>query len=285
MMTSAERVFAVLDQPPETYDAPDAKKLGRTQGHISLQDVCFSYERGTEIIKGIDLDIPSGTMSGLVGKSGAGKSTIINLVCRFYEPDSGSVSIDGEDLRSVDLEDWRRNIGIVMQDPFLFNVSIEENIRYGSPQASFRDVIEAARKAQAHEFISQKEEGYDTVIGEGGVSLSGGESQRIAIARAILHDPPVLILDEATSAVDSETEKRIQEAIANLVKGRTTIAIAHRLATLRNADRLVVIDDGRIIEQGSHDELLGLEDGHFAKLVRLQTEINKLRSEQTALQE
>ena len=276
---------AVLDQPTEVYHAPDAKRLGRAKGRITFQDVHFSYERGTEVIKGIDLDIEAGTMIGLVGKSGAGKSTVINLVCRFYDPDSGAMTIDGHDLRAIDLNDWRKNIGIVMQDSFLFNASIEANIRYGSPHANFDDVIDAARTAQAHEFIVQKEDGYDTVIGEGGVSLSGGESQRIAIARAILHDPPVLILDEATSAVDSDTEKKLQEAIANLVQGRTTIAIAHRLATLRNADRLLVIDDGKIIEQGTHDELLSLEDGHFAKLVRLQTEINKLRSEQDAWQE
>lgn len=284
-ITSAERIFAVLDQPTEVYESPDAKKLDRVEGHIAFRDVAFSYERGTEVIKGIDLDIPAGTMIGLVGKSGAGKSTIINLVCRFYDPDSGRLEIDGEDLRNVDLKDWRRNIGIVMQSPFLFNASIEENIRYGSPNASFKDVVEAAKLAQAHEFVAQKEEGYDTVVGEGGVSLSGGESQRIAIARAILHDPPVLILDEATSAVDSETEKKLQEAIANLIRGRTTIAIAHRLATLRNADRLVVVDNGKVVEEGTHDELLALKDGHFANLVKLQTEINKLRSEQEAWQE
>ncbi|MEM7312929.1 MAG: ABC transporter ATP-binding protein [Planctomycetota bacterium] len=284
-MTSAERVFAVLDQPTEVYRSPDSKRVDRVDGVIEFDDVRFSYERGTEVIKGVSFRVEAGEMIGLVGKSGAGKSTIINLVCRFYDPDSGGLKIDGTDLREIDLEDWRKNIGIVMQQPFLFNATIEENIRYGYPNASVEDVIEAARRAQAHEFISQKEAGYDTVIGEGGVSLSGGESQRVAIARAILHDPPVLILDEATSAVDSETEKKIQEAIANLVKGRTTIAIAHRLATLRNADRLIVMEDGKIQEQGTHEELLAIKDGHFAKLVKLQTEINQLRSEQSAWQE
>ena len=167
-----------------------------------------------------------------------------------------------------------------MQDPFLFSGSVTENISYGNPDAAFDDVVRAARAAKAHEFILDKEEGYDTVIGEGGVDLSGGEKQRIAIARAILSDPPILILDEATSAVDSETEKAIQGAIGNLVKGRTTIAIAHRLATLRNADRLIVIDDGTIAEQGSHEELLNREDGHFSKLVKLQAENNEMRKQQ-----
>jgi ATP-binding cassette subfamily B protein len=224
-------------------------------------------------------------MIGLVGKSGVGKSTIINLIARFYDPDSGAIIVDGIDLREVDLASWRRHVGMVMQTPFLFNASILENIRYGDPGASFERVVVAARAARAHDFVSAKEEGYDTIVGDGGAALSGGERQRVSIARAILHDPPVLILDEATSAVDSETEKEIQAAIANLVRGRTTIAIAHRLATLRNADRLVVIDDGRIVEQGTHEELMAIEDGHFARLAKLQTDINRLRAEQTAWME
>ena len=281
-MTAAERIFAVLDQPTELYVSPDAVKLPRGKGAISLRNVRFSYERGHEVIKDISLDIEPGSMVGLVGRSGSGKSTIINLVCRFYDPDSGTVTIDGHDLREVNVHSWRTQVGIVMQSPFLFHASICDNIRYGKPTASFDDVMRAARAAHAHEFICEKEEGYDTILGEGGGGLSGGEQQRIAIARAILHDPPVLILDEATSAVDSQTEKSIQEAIANLVRGRTTIAIAHRLATLRNADRLVVVEDGKIIERGTHAELLAKEDGKFAALVKLQTEINQLRSEQVA---
>jgi len=220
-----------------------------------------------------------------LGKSGAGKSTIINLISRFYDPDSGRVTVDGTDLKHFDLAAWRKQVGIVMQSPYLFDASILENIRYGYPDAPFDKVVAAARAARAHDFICAKEDGYDTLVGDGGSSLSGGERQRVAIARAILHDPPVLILDEATSAVDSETEKQIQEAIAALVKGRTTIAIAHRLATLRNADRLIVLEDGKIVEQGTHEELMAVEEGVFAKLVRLQTDINRLRSEQVAWHE
>jgi ATP-binding cassette subfamily B protein len=282
-LTAAERIFAVIDQPEEGWG--EGLPLARVRGAISFERVRFSYERGREVLHGIDLDIAPGEMIGLVGKSGVGKSTIINLIARFYDPDSGAIVVDGIDLREVDLASWRRQVGMVMQTPFLFNASILENIRYGDPGASFERVVAAARAARAHDFVSAKEEGYDTIVGDGGAALSGGERQRVSIARAILHDPPVLILDEATSAVDSETEKEIQAAIANLVRGRTTIAIAHRLATLRNADRLVVIDDGRIVEQGTHEELMAIEDGHFARLARLQTDINRLRAEQTAWME
>lgn len=280
--SSAERILQVLDQKPETYDAPDAVDMPKVEGAICFKDVRFSYNRGKEVLKGVSFDIAPGEMIGLVGRSGAGKSTIINMICRFYDVDSGMVTVDGHDLRKVKLEQWRKNVGIVMQDPFLFSATIRDNISYGKPDATFEDVMRAARAAEAHEFILDKEEGYDTVVGEGGVSLSGGECQRIAIARAILNDPPVLILDEATSAIDSETEAAIQKAIGNLVKGRTTIAIAHRLATLRHASRLVVIDDGVVAEIGTHEALLAKEDGHFAKLVRLQSENNRLRAEQQA---
>jgi ATP-binding cassette subfamily B protein len=274
----AERIFNVLDSQPELYNAPDAIDAPKLLGEIRFDDVRFSYERGKEVIKGISFDVAAGEMVGLVGKSGAGKSTIVNLICRFYDVDSGRITIDGHPVGKLKLEQLRRQIGIVPQDPFLFNASILDNIRYGWPQSTFAEVVRAARAANAHDFILDKEDGYDTIIGEKGTMLSGGEKQRLAIARAILHDPPILILDEATSSVDSETEKAIQEAIANLIRGRTTIAIAHRLATLRNAHRLVVIDDGKIVEQGTHDELVA-KDGSYAKLVRLQTEINQLRSQ------
>jgi ATP-binding cassette subfamily B protein len=275
---SAERIFTVLDTRAEVYEAPSSVTMPIVRGNVTFNDVRFSYERGKEVIRGISFDIAAGEMIGLVGKSGAGKSTIINLICRFFDADSGMVSIDGHDIRTINLRDVRSHIGIVMQEPFLFNTSIMENIRYGKPTATFEEVVRAARAAWAHDFILDKEDGYDTVIGEHGVMLSGGEKQRISIARAILHDPPILILDEATSSVDSETEKHIQEAIATLVKGRTTIAIAHRLATLRNAHRLFVIEDGNIVEQGTHDELM-VHNGAYAKLVSMQTEINRIRAE------
>ena len=275
--SGAERIFGVLDSAPETYDAPDAISLPEMKGRIEFRDVRFSYERGKEVIKGVSFEIAAGEMVGLVGKSGAGKSTIINLVCRFFETDSGVITIDGHPINKLKLADLRSQIGIVMQEPFLFNATIFENIRCTKTAASFDEVVRAARAANAHEFIIDKEDGYDTVIGQGGITLSGGEKQRVAIARAILHDPPILILDEATSSVDSETESAIQEAIANLVRNRTTIAIAHRLATLRHANRLVVIEDGKIAETGTHDELCA-HDGIYAKLVKMQTELNRLRA-------
>jgi len=275
--SGAERIFGILDSPPEIHDSPDAVHVPKLEGAISFRDVRFSYERGKEVIKGVSFDVSPGEMVGLVGKSGAGKSTLINLICRFYDTDSGEITIDGTPIRKIALDDLRRQIGIVMQEPFLFHATIMDNIRYGTPDATFDDVVRAARAARAHEFILAKEDGYDTTLGEGGAALSTGEKQRVAIAQAILHDPPVLILDEATSSVDSETEKAIQEAITNLIKGRTTIAIAHRLATLRNADRLIVVEDGKIAETGTHDELVAKE-GIYANLVKLQSDLTKLRA-------
>jgi ATP-binding cassette subfamily B protein len=225
----------------------------------------------------MSMKIEPGEVIGLVGKSGAGKSTVINLITRFFEPDSGELLIDGVPVKNLDLAQLRTNMGIVMQEPFLFNATIAENIAYGLEQASFDDIVAAAKAAYAHDFIVRKDDGYDTMVGESGAKLSGGEKQRIAIARAILHNPPILILDEATSSVDATTEQHIQEAIAKLIRGRTTIAIAHRLSTLRNADRLVVIDDGKIVESGSHDELMK-KQGVYAKMADSYSQITALRS-------
>ena len=211
----------------------------------------------------LNLKVEPGEMIGLVGPSGAGKSTLINLICRFYDVSDGAILVDGHDIRSYNVSAYRRNIGIVLQDPFLFYGTIAENIAYGRPEATRAEIIQAARSANAHEFILRLPDGYDSLVGERGQSLSGGERQRISIARALLIDPRILILDEATSAVDTETEREIQAALETLIKGRTTLAIAHRLSTLRRANRLVVIEKGNIVEIGTHQELLEREGAYY----------------------
>ena len=283
-MAGAERVFEVIDAQPEAYDKPGALNLKEVIGAITFENVRFGYDKSNPVLKGIELTVKPGEMIGLVGRSGAGKSTTVNLLCRFYEMDGGRILLDGHDIRDIELQALRRHIGIVLQEPFLFNGTVAENIAYGKPDASFEDVIAAARAACAHEFIVQKPDGYDTNVGEKGGKLSGGEKQRISIARAILHNPRILILDEATSSVDVETEKKIQQAIANLTVGRTTFAIAHRLSTLRNADRLVVIDKGKIVEVGTHAELME-KQGIFYSLVETQAQTSKALTENVAYTE
>ena len=271
---SAERIFELMDTIPESYDEKNAIPLPKMQGKVEFKDVEFGYDKSKPVIKGVNFSVKPGEMIGLVGKSGAGKTTIINLVCRFFEVNKGLLEIDNIDIKKIRLEDLRGKIGIVLQESFLFNGSIMENIAYAKPEATFEEIMEASKVANAHNFILAKPDGYDTIVGERGSRLSGGEKQRISIARAILHDPKILILDEATSSVDIETERQIQEAISRLVKGRTTFAIAHRLSTLRNADRLIVMDDGKIIEVGNHAELMQ-KKGKFYKLVQTYQDISK----------
>ena len=268
-MSGAEKVFEIVDTPAETEDREVPVEMKDMQGEVEFEGVTFAYEAGKPVLHDISLHVQPGEMIGLVGKSGSGKTTMTNLLCRFYDIDEGGLKIDGVPIRDIGLVDLRRQIGVVLQDSYFFSGSIAENIRYSSPDASLEQIMRAARTANAHDFICAKPDGYDTQIGENGKELSGGEKQRIAIARAIIHDPRILVLDEATSSVDTHTEKLIQEAIANLVKGRTTFAIAHRLSTLRRADRLVVLDAGKIVETGTHEELLDMK-GHFYRMVETQ---------------
>jgi len=254
-LAGASRVFELMDTPPEIKDADDAVPLTGISDCIKFEHVTFKYDNQV-VLRDIDLEVKVGEVVALVGISGAGKTTLVNLIPRFYDIEEGDITIDGRDIRTVKLKSLREHIGIVTQQTFLFNDTVENNISYGDKTKSLEDIIEAAKAANAHGFIETLPSGYDTVIGERGTKLSGGEQQRISIARALLKNAPILILDEATSSLDSESELQVQIALERLMKNRTVFLIAHRLSTIRKAHRILVIDRGRIVEEGTHDELL-----------------------------
>ena len=268
-MAGADRVFEVLDTEPDIKDSPGAVEISKSKGEISFCDVSFGYIESVPVLQNISFTAEPGRMVALVGPTGVGKTTIISLIARFYDPESGKITLDGRDLRDISLSSLRNQISIVLQDIFLFNGSVADNIAYGCKAATKEEIIQAARAARAHTFISELPEGYDTVIGERGVKLSGGQKQRLSIARAVLRNTPILILDEATAAVDVETEAQIQQAIQELAENRTIIVVAHRLSTVKRADQILVIQDGKIAESGNHMELLS-HNGLYRQLYDIQ---------------
>lgn len=269
---SIKRIFEILDKKNNIYIAKHPKKITQIKGELELRNVGFSYDNH-QVLFNLNLQIQAGSRIGFVGHSGAGKTTLMNLICRFYDPNSGGIYLDGTNIKEYSLQEYRKNIGVVLQDSFLFYGTIAENIAYAKPDASFEEIVAAAKAANSHEFILRQPLGYDTIVQEGGISLSGGEKQRIAIARAILNDSKILILDEATSAVDAYTEREIQNALENLTQNKTTLVISHRLSSLRNFDQLVVIKQGRIIEVGSHHELME-KKGYYANFYEMHQNLN-----------
>lgn len=273
-LAAAQRVFDVLDLPEEVTDLPDARPLPAVTGSVSFEHVTFSYNKGDEIIHDLSFSVKPGQAIGLVGPSGAGKSTIASLLPRFYDCDSGTIRIDGTDIREATLDSLRSQVGIVPQETILFNGTVYDNILYGRLDATKEEIIEAAKAANAHDFIMELPQGYDTMLGDRGVNISGGQRQRIAIARAILKNPRILILDEATSALDTESERLVQDALNRLMVGRTAFVIAHRLSTIKNADRILVLEKGRLAEDGTHEELME-KNGLYAHLYQIQYRNNR----------
>ena len=263
MAAAGERVFQIIETEPEVKDKPNAIELKNIKGHIKFENVYFGYERDKPILKNVNLEIKPGETVALLGPTGSGKSTLIRLLMRFYDVTSGRILVDGHDIKDVKLKSLRRHIGIVSQEIFLFNRTVKENISFGKPDASMDDVIRAAKIAQAHEFITNFPNGYETIIGERGLNLSGGQRQRIAIARALLLDPKILILDDSTSSVDVDTEYEIQKALNALLKNRTTLVITQRISTIRNADKIIVMDNGEIIEEGDHETLMAKKGAYY----------------------
>lgn len=269
-MNSAQRIFEVVDRKPDVIEDENPVVVERLKGDIEFKNVTFSYESNKTVLKNVSFKVNSGEMIGLVGHSGAGKSTITNIITRLYDVNDGAVYIDGVDIRKLSFNSLHKNIGIVLQNTFLFSGTIAENISYGKPDATLDEIIDAAKKAHAHEFITKLPDGYETYIGKNGTDLSGGEKQRVSIARALLMNPPILIFDEATASLDTDTEQKIQEAMELLTKNRTTIAIAHRFSTLKNADRLIVVEQGQVVESGKHEELFNKENGVYSKMAHMQ---------------
>jgi subfamily B ATP-binding cassette protein MsbA len=271
-IAAGERIFELLDEVPDIQDSSDAVALDEIDGDVAFDDVHFRYGSGDEVLHDVDFHMAPGEMVAMVGPSGAGKTSIASLLCRFYDPIHGRILVDGHDLRGVQVKSLRRHVAVVLQDTFLFNTTVRDNLLYGKPDAGEKEMVAAAKAAYAHEFIEQLPLGYDTEIGERGVKLSGGQKQRLALARAILADPRILILDEATSSVDAEAEHLIQQALDEVLKGRTALVIAHRLSTIRNADKIIALEEGRIREVGDHKELLA-RGGLYSQLYQRQLEL------------
>jgi ATP-binding cassette subfamily B protein len=269
-MASTNRILDLLDTPPGMRNGSLPIRRDQVVGHLALDRVSFAYQQAFPVISDLEIDVPAGTTTAIVGATGAGKTTIIKLLLRFYDVTGGSVKLDGHDIRNLEMADLRRAMGLVSQDVYLFHGTVRENIAYSRPEASMEDIVDAARVAEAHEFILDLPDGYETIVGERGQKLSGGQRQRISIARAVLDDPPILVLDEATSSVDNETEAAIQRSLERITRDRTTIVIAHRLSTIRHADRIYVLEQGKLAEEGHHDDLLA-RDGLYAGLWKVQT--------------